>query len=49
MEQEKAAGVVSLPNKVLPLIDLTETELIKQDFSDGWFEIGECEVPHQAV
>ncbi len=49
MEQEKAAGVVSLPNKVLPLINLTEAELVQQDFSDGWLEIGEGEVPHQAV
>lgn len=49
MQQEEAAGVVSLANQVLSLIHLTETELIEKDFSDGWFEIGEGEVPHQAI
>lgn len=49
MEQEEAASVISLTNQVLSLIDLTETELVKKNLSDRWFEIGEGEVPHQAI
>lgn len=49
MEQEEAASVVSLANQVLSLLHPAETELVQQDFPDGRLEIGEGEVPHQAV
>ena len=47
MEDEEAAGVVSLLDEVLSLINLAEVELIKEYFPDGFFEEGEGGVGHE--
>lgn len=49
MQKKEAAGIVSLPNKVLSFFHFAETELVQQHFTDAFLEIGESEVTNQTV
>jgi hypothetical protein len=49
VEEEEAAGVVALLDEVLSLVDLAEAEAVDEFVANGVLEVGEGEVPHEAV